>query len=400
MKRYFSVMALLILVGALLACGGGGGGNHGAANSPSSASSSSASSVSISSVAASSSSVSAALSSSASSTSTVSVSSSASSSSALSSAAVSSSSSRVSSSSASSSVASSSSSKASSAASSSSSSLVLGANDVLCSGALQTCVDQVAAKGAGTVYLQSKTYLLTDSVTLKSDVNIIGVGSSSLITWDDSVKNTVNKPLLYGQSSGVQYVNYENFRLLCSLNLAADDLRESHMGMYMNGSGAPGSTDAYSNGHIYLKNIEVSHCSHGIHLKGLDYLTTIDLNLHDNSLYASSLFHNIYLKRAEHIKMIQTSLSSGGFYNSATGHGMRLSQLNNVYFDTLHVYNNGDHGMHMDEVSDLRSYNELIENSCQYEFSGTCYPQRCYGTCSAINMDAAKEVVSTARFSR
>lgn len=269
-----------------------------------------------------------------------------------------------------------------------------GGSDVNCPGTfdLPSCVESMANNGGGTVILDDKTYLLTDSVLLQSNVNIQGQGSGTLIAWADSIKNTVNKPLLTRTSGSVNNIILEDFKMSCGVdtNDLNDRDRTDTRGIYITGGGSQFDPSSLQHSNVTLKNLEITQCGgEGIQLKGLNKFTGIDLDFYDNGWGTTDLWHNIYLKRVRDISIIQTSDSSGGFTNSPAGHGMRMSDLDDVYLENLNVNGNADHGIHMDNVSDFRGFNLNTSGNCTAPL-GACGAARCYGSCD-FNLNAPQE---------
>lgn len=263
---------------------------------------------------------------------------------------------------------------------------------VNCPGAtdLPTCVSDMAKQGGGTVILAAKTYTLTNSLILQNNVNITGQGSSTVIAWDGTVKGTVDAPLLY--STTVDNVSLKSIKLLCAINQdpASSDLRNNHIGLYLNCLGDPAAGEAAECNNIKLDAMEVAYCSHGIHIKGASGVTATDLDLHHNGNTEVDFFHNIYFRRVGKLVVKQTTPTSGGYSFSPRGHGIRGSQLTDVYLEGLSVHDNADHGIHVDAVDNVRFHNLNVRDNCAHP-SGACAAIQCYGTPCQINMNAPKE---------
>ena len=256
---------------------------------------------------------------------------------------------------------------------------------------LEGCVAAMAAKGGGTVVLAEQTYLLTKSLILKDNVAIEGQGSKTVITWDDSVKGTIDEALLY--TTKVEGVSLKNFSLACTIDQSptSSDLRNDHIGLYFECGGDPTLDEATNCNDLSLEKLEVAYCSHGIHIKGATGVSALDLNLHDNGNTEVDFFHNIYLRRVADIVMKQSSPTSGGFYDSPRGHGIRISYLRNAYFEGLAVYGNADHGVHFAErIQNVRMNSMNIHDNCANP-NGSCHETFCYGTECEIDYDAPKE---------
>lgn len=252
---------------------------------------------------------------------------------------------------------------------------------------LPNCMAAMSSNGGGTIVLANKTYKLTESLILKDNVNIVGQSYSSVITWDDSVKDSVNAPLLYAEA--VNNISLVNFKLRCHIDQDSNsrDLRNDHMGLFLEGAGDPSQGEATSNNDLYMASIEAMYCSNGMHIKGATGVTGIDLKLHNNGNTETDLFHNIYLRRVADIVLKQTNDTSGGYYASPRGHGIRLSHIDNAYFENVTVRDNADHGIHAsDGIYDMRFHEVDIYGNCANP-SGSCAQLQCYSGGGANECD-------------
>lgn len=249
---------------------------------------------------------------------------------------------------------------------------------------LESCIDDMARRGGGVVTLDAKTYLLRDTITLQSNVEIVGQGSSTVVTWDQSVADSINAPMFNrGRSgSGIANVGFKNMHLLCTVDTddSSDRDRTDHMAIFIDGVGDQFDADSLQHSNITIENVDVSHCGGtGIHIKGTNKITTVDLNMYNNGWGTTDLWHNIYFLRARNIEMRQTDANSGGFFDSPAGHGLRMGKLENVYFENLRIEGNSDHGLHMNEVTNLRGNGLTISGNCAAP-RGTCRQIACYSS--------------------
>lgn len=244
--------------------------------------------------------------------------------------------------------------------------------------------------GGGTVVLAEQTYLLLETLELENDVNLVGQGSGSLIQWDPSVADTIDAPLLF--SNSVDDISVESLMIECSIDQdpESEDLRNEQIGLYLYCGGDPSAGEATGCNNINIDTVEVAHCSHGIHLKGVTGVTATDLNLHHNGNTEVDFFHNVYFRRVGDLVVKQRTPTSGGFYASPRGHGIRGSHLNNVYFEGLAVYDNADHGIHVDIVKNMRLHNVDIRDNCANSV-GACAAAKCYGDTCDWDLEAPKE---------
>lgn len=260
---------------------------------------------------------------------------------------------------------------------------------------LPNCMDDMSRAGGGTITLANKTYKLTTSLVLKDKVNIVGQ-QQTVITFDESVKATINEPLLY--ASKVSNVALKRIKLLCSIDQDpnSSDMRNDHMGVFLYGEGDPSYGEPTSNNNIYMESIEAMHCSNGMYLKGVTGFTAVDLHLHNNGNTEFDLFHNISLRDVADVVMMQTTQTNAGFYSSNRGHGIRMSNISNVYSENLKVYGNAGHGIHLaDGIFDARFHNVELYDNCSVA-NEECNAIKCYGNYNDcdINYSSKKEVLS------
>ena len=265
--------------------------------------------------------------------------------------------------------------------------------NIYCPGSIQSCIDAVSAAGGGNVILEDKTYYLTDTIVPKSNVNLIGQGSDTLLTWHPAVAATVNQPMIEDDgSTALLNVGFSDFRMLGTVdtNDLNDRDRGDHMAIFFDGPGDPAIASSLLHQNIAIANLEVSQFGGtGIHIKGSNNVTTVDLTMYDNGWYPTDLLHNLYLLRVRNVSMIQTN-SDAGFRDSPSGHGLRMSRLENVYFEGLVVEDNADHGIHMNDVVNMTGYNIVSRDNCQ-DLQGNCGEVRCYGGNCDFNFNLTQE---------
>lgn len=247
---------------------------------------------------------------------------------------------------------------------------------------IQACIDNMSS---GSLVLGAKTYKLSDSLRLKSNVNILGQGAGTVITWLDSVADSVNKPLFHTPRGRDELTNIrlEDFTILCTVDITDrnDDDRTDARGIYIDGGGNSGVPSSLPHSDLTLKRLKIHECGgEGIHIKGINGFVAEDLNLFNNGWGHTDLWHNLYLLRGYDIVIRQTSNNSGGFKNSPSGHGLRMHDLRNVYWENLTVTGNADHGIHMTDVEDVRGYNLDVGGNCAIA-NGTCRDVACYLDC-------------------
>ena len=247
---------------------------------------------------------------------------------------------------------------------------------------------------SGSVVLAEKTYKLTDSIELRNNVNIVGQGSGTVITWVDSIADTVNKPIIHTprNKGELDNIRLEDFRVLCTVDVTNrnDDDRTDARGIYIDGAGSSDDPSSLQHTNLTFKRLEVHECGgEGIQVKGINGFVAEDLNLYNNGWGNTDLWHNMYLLRGYDIVIRQTSIDNGGFKNSPSGHGLRMGNLRDVYWENLSVTGNADHGIHMNDVENLRGYNLNVSGNCAIA-NGLCRQISCFGDCD-YDLSAAKE---------
>ena len=255
------------------------------------------------------------------------------------------------------------------------------AQNIYCSDSIQACINVAAAAGGGNVILDEKTYFITQTIIPKSNVNLIGRGSGSVITWDPAIADTINEPMIEDDgTTALINVGFSNFRMQGTVDTTDlnDRDRSDHMAIFFDGPGDQADASSLRHQNIAIANLEVSQFGGiGIHIKGSNNVTFVNMNMYDNGWFTTDLLHNLYLLRVRNVSVLQTE-PEAGFRESPSGHGLRMSSLENVYFEGLVVEDNADHGIHMNNVVNMRGFDITSRNNCQ-NFLGACNDIRCYG---------------------
>ena len=249
-----------------------------------------------------------------------------------------------------------------------------------CSDNIQDCIDTAADNGGGEVVLDAKTYELTDTLTLRSNVELVGQGTQTLITWEPSIAGTINEPLIHrGRGGdGISNVVIKNMSILCTVdNTDLDDRdRTDHMAIFIDGGGDPADAHSLQHQNIVLENLEVRNCGGtGIHIKGTNNLTADGLFMSGNGWFTEDLLHNIY-----YLRVRNAEIRNSTFVNSPAGHGMRMGSIENAHFENLVVEGNSDHGIHMNSVENITGSGLTVRNNCVTPM-GACREIACYGDC-------------------
>ena len=227
---------------------------------------------------------------------------------------------------------------------------------------IQAAIDSLAGAGGGIVFLEDGNYFLSESLTPKSGVDIIGEGFGTVLNWHSSVADTVNEPMIYSDGP-LTDVHFQDFKLRGSIDPSdADDIgRSDNLGLFLEGGGLPSDPASMDLQNISLRRVEVRNFgSTGVHIKGVNYLDCIDLKCSLNGFADIDLYHNFYLLRTNDV------LIEGGTYtNSPSGHGMRVATSENVTINDVSVTGNADHGIHLSNDIDLLISNSTVLNNMQ-----------------------------------
>ena len=256
------------------------------------------------------------------------------------------------------------------------------AQNFYCTGSIQDCIDEAAAAGGGNVILEEQTYYITRTITPKSNVNLIGRGSGSVIAWLPLIANIINVPMFKDDgTTPLINVGFSNFRMQGPVDTTDlnDRDRGDTLGIDINGDGDPADENSFRHHNIMVANLEVSQFGGiGIHIRGTNNITCLNLDMYDNGWYPTDLLHNLYLLRTRNSSVIQTD-PEAGYRDSPSGHGLRMSRMANAYFEGLVVEGNADHGIHMNDIVNMRGFDITSRNNCQNPL-GACNDVRCYGS--------------------
>ena len=225
---------------------------------------------------------------------------------------------------------------------------------------IQFAIDFLADSGGGVVFLENGNYFLTESLTPRSNVDIIGEGFGTVLNWDSSVADTIDEPMIYSDGP-LTNVHFQDFKLRGSINTSeVNDMgRTGNLGIFLEGGGLASNPASMELQNISLRSVEVRNFgSTGVHIKGVNYLDCIDLKCNLNGFADIDLYHNFYLLRTHDVLV-----EGGTFLNSPSGHGMRFARSENVTIDDVSVTGNADHGIHLsDDINLLISNSTVINN--------------------------------------
>jgi len=203
-----------------------------------------------------------------------------------------------------------------------------------------------------------------------------------VIAWLPLIANIINVPMFKDDgTTPLINVGFSNFRMQGPVDTTDlnDRDRGDTLGIDINGDGDPADENSFRHHNIMVANLEVSQFGGiGIHIRGTNNITCLNLDMYDNGWYPTDLLHNLYLLRTRNSSVIQTD-PEAGYRDSPSGHGLRMSRMANAYFEGLVVEGNADHGIHMNDIVNMRGFDITSRNNCQNPL-GACNDVRCYGS--------------------
>ena len=227
---------------------------------------------------------------------------------------------------------------------------------------IQVAIDIIADAGGGVVYLEDGNYFVSESLTPRSGVDIIGEGFGTVLNWDSSVADTVDEPMIYSDGT-LTDVRFQDFKLRGSIDTSDDsDMgRSGNLGIFLEGGGLPSDPASMDLQNISLERVEVRNFgSTGVHIKGVNHLDCIGLKCSLNGFADIDLYHNFYVLRTNDV-----FVEGGTYTNSPSGHGMRFATSANVSIDDVTVTGNADHGIHLSNDTNLIISNSTVVNNQQ-----------------------------------
>jgi parallel beta-helix repeat protein len=220
---------------------------------------------------------------------------------------------------------------------------------------IQTAIDTASTGGGGTVTFAAGTYNITAPITLKSNVTLVGAGSSSTVLKRNSTTDLGGNGVLNVANGGLINAIIKN--LTVDGNTATDpNTNPTTLKTYgILVQGADGSNDK-----ILLDNIIVQNSEMGVHFKGTTNLTIQNSTFTNNGgLYY--FWHNLYLRRVSKVLVKNSVLS-----HSSSANGINISYSDNITIDTCQVYNNYFRGIRAADSS----YIDVINNNVYSNSTG------------------------------
>lgn len=212
--------------------------------------------------------------------------------------------------------------------------------------ALQAAVDYVAGLGGGTVNIGSGTYLMKDSLHLRSNVTLIGQGEATVLRKCDGVKSPLATDGDYGQEE-ITLVNPAGFEVGMGVTVGDDNSGGFHatVATIISQEGdtfaisKPLNTDCMVHQNASAKNtfpVISGYYIDNVRLEGI----IIDGNRENNDHLNGCRGAGVFLYRANNVHIINCVTHS---YN---GDGISFQQSNDIVVENCASYNNASLGLH------------------------------------------------------
>lgn len=221
---------------------------------------------------------------------------------------------------------------------------------------IQAAINKLHKKDGGTILLAAGTYVISKPIELYSNIILRGELSRKqnemIITPADA---RFNEPILFSEK-GIHDVLLEN--IWVKGNLAANEqtldptyhtekkaaadksIRSKQFGIILTAGGKSYATAQSAN--IIMRNVEVSNCAMGIHVKGAKDVLLQNMKVHDNGLI-QKFFHNVYFRR-----VFKFTITHSEMYNSPTANGINVSQSEDVTLTNNYCHDNYFRGLRVE----------------------------------------------------
>ena len=212
--------------------------------------------------------------------------------------------------------------------------------------ALQAAVDYVAALGGGTVNIGSGTYLMKDSLHLRSNVNVVGQGEATVLRKGDGVKSSLVTDGDYGQEE-VTLTNPSGFEVGMGVTVLDDKSGGFHVTVATIISqientftiNKPLNANCMVHQNASVRNTFPVISGYYIENVNLERIT-VDGNRENNELLNGCRGAGIFLYRANNVRVTNCIMRN---YN---GDGIGFQQSNDIMMESCVSHDNGWFGIH------------------------------------------------------
>ncbi|MFC1714270.1 nitrous oxide reductase family maturation protein NosD [Candidatus Poribacteria bacterium] len=212
--------------------------------------------------------------------------------------------------------------------------------------ALQAAVDYVAGLGGGTVNIAAGTYLMKDSLHLRSNVDILGQGEATILRKCDGVSSPLATDGDYGQEA-ITLVNPAGFEVGMGVTVADDRSGGFHttVATMISQEGdmfaitKPLNADCMVANNAFARNTFPVISGYYVDDIRLEKVT-IDGNRENNEHLNGCRGAGIFLYRGNSVQIMDCVVHG---YN---GDGISFQQSNDIHLEDNTSYNNANLGMH------------------------------------------------------
>lgn len=201
---------------------------------------------------------------------------------------------------------------------------------------IQAALDKLAEQGGGTVYLLEGIYEIGNTILLRSNIELRGVGPTTVIKRNADAQ--IDK-MIYGEG-GLSDV------VIKDLTIDGNKQRQERNWIWQVDSDTAWpygliivDDNGKANYRVVISGVRVTRTAMGLHSKGTHDLVITDVMIFDNggvNLY----FHNCYLRRNQRV-MIKNST----FADSHTANGLNLTAQENIVVQNNVFINNAFRGV-------------------------------------------------------
>jgi len=212
--------------------------------------------------------------------------------------------------------------------------------------ALQAAVDYVAGLGGGTVIICPGTYLMKDSLHLRSNVNLIGQGDDTILRKCDGIRSPLATDGDYGQEE-ITLENPSGFEVGMGVTVGDDNSGGFHttVATILSQEGnvfaisKPLNADCMVNRNASARNTFPVISGYYIENAGVEKLI-VDGNREKNDHLNGCRGAGVFLYRAKNVHI------TGCVTHSYNGDGISFQQSNDIVVDNCSSYNNASLGFH------------------------------------------------------
>lgn len=195
---------------------------------------------------------------------------------------------------------------------------------------IQDAIDKMSKLGGGAVILSKGTYVLDNSIILRSNVILQGSGKGqTILKREANYRIEDGKGLLYSKG-GLTNVIVKNLTIDVNYDtmIYPEGSRDLYYGVLIN------DYNGKENNLLHFDEIELKNASMGFHIKGTRNLLVSSSDFHDNGgdYY---YYHNAYIRR-----VYKGRFENCNFYNSPSGNGLNISYCEDIIVNNSKAYNN------------------------------------------------------------